>query len=105
MTALQYMDSKVVIDKCNRCEGVWLDSEEFEKIIKYLKHIVISQPSSQYAKDTLKEFSEILTGPENRISEIKDFFAVLWFFQLRLAVENPWTIKLSDKINKYSPIK
>lgn len=77
MISLQYMDSKVVIDKCNTCEGVWLDSDEFEKIIKYLEHIVILQPASQYAKDTLKEFSEILTGPENRISEIKDFFAVV----------------------------
>ncbi|MDP2632925.1 MAG: zf-TFIIB domain-containing protein [Candidatus Curtissbacteria bacterium] len=105
MTSLQYMGSKVAIDKCNTCEGVWLDSEEFEKIIKYLENIVISKPASVYAKETVKEFSEILTGPENRISEIKDFLSVLWFFQLRLAVENPWTIELSDKINKYSPIR
>lgn len=105
MTALTYADSKVIIDKCDKCDGVWLDSNEFEKVIKYLEHVVILQPASQYAKDSLKEFTEILTGPENRISEIKDFMSVLWFFQLRLAVENPWTIELSDKINKYSPIR
>lgn len=105
MTSLTYEDSKVTIDKCNQCQGVWLDNQEFEKIIKYLENIVISTPASEYAKETVKEFSEILTGPENRISEIKDFLSVLWFFQLRLAVENPWTIELSDKINKYSPLR
>jgi len=105
LTSLQYIDSKVIIEKCDKCKGVWLDHDEFEKIIKYLENLVISKPASEYAKDTLKEFSEILTGPENRISEIKDFLSVLWFFQLRLAVENPWTIELSDKINKYSPIR
>lgn len=105
MIALTYVDSKVIIDKCNKCMGVWLDGQEFEKIIKFLNKIVISLRASQYAKETVKEFSEILTGPENRISEIKDFLTVLWLFQLRLAVENPWTIELSNKINKYSPIR
>ncbi len=105
MTSLTYEDSGVVIDKCNTCRGVWLDKDEFEKIIKHLKKVVVSQPASEYAKDALEEFKEILTGPENRISEIKDFLAVMKFFEMRLAVENPWTINLSNAINKYWPLK
>lgn len=105
MTSLTYMDSKVVIDKCNICHGVWLDNKEFEKIIKYLENIVVSQSASEYLKDATKEFEEIFTGPENRISEIKDFLAVMKLYQLRLSVENPWTIKLSEAIDKYWPIR
>lgn len=93
MTALTYMDSKIVIDKCNKCQGVWLDKQEFEKIIKYLDQVVISKPASEYAKETVKEFSEILTGPENRTSEIKDFLSVLFFFQIRLSAENLGLLK------------
>jgi len=105
MSSLTYQDSKVVIDKCNICKGVWLDNHEFEKIIKYLEHIVVATPSSEYGKETLREFSEIFTGPENTISEIKDFMSIANFFSIRLQVENPWTIAMSENINKYWPIR
>ena len=82
MTSLTYRDSKVVIEKCDSCKGVWLDNNEFEKIIKYLEHIVIATPASEYEKETLKEFSEIFTGPENTISEIKDFMSISNFLFL-----------------------
>lgn len=105
LISLQYADSKVVVEKCNTCKGVWLDHEEFEKIIKYLEKVVISTPASEYTKYVLKEFEEIFTGPENKISEIKDLLAVMKLFEIRLAVENPWVIELSNKINKYWPIR
>lgn len=94
-----YAESKVGIDVCEKCQGVWLDKTEFEKIIKYLVNIVTSKPASEYAKETVKEFEEIFTGSESRISEIKDFIAVVKFFQLRLAVENPWTTQVSQAVN------
>lgn len=105
MRSLTYEDSKVVIDKCNKCESVWLDNQEFEKIIKYLEHIVISKPASEYDNEVVKEFAEILTGPESTISEIKDFLSVMNFFTIRLAVENPWTITVSESIQKNWPIR
>lgn len=99
LVSKNYAESKVSIDVCEMCQGVWLDKAEFKKIIKYLENIVTSKPANEYAKETLKEFEEIFTGPESRISEIKDFVAVVKFFQLRLAVENPWVIKVSQAIN------
>jgi len=96
MTSLTYMDSKIVIDKCNTCKGVWLDKNGFDKIIKYLEKKVISESSSEYAKDTLKEFQEIFNGPESKVSELKDFLAVINLFQMRLAVENPWVTQISQ---------
>src|SRR3972149_3801618 len=82
MTELEYMDSKVKVGKCDVCKGVWLDKSEFEKIIKYLENKVISEPASEYRKAVLKELEEIVTGPENTFSEIKDFFAVLRLFEI-----------------------
>lgn len=94
-----YAESKVKIDVCEKCQGVWLDKSEFAKIIKYLENIVTSKSAKSYAEETIKEFEEIFTGPESRISEIKDFIAVVKFFQLRLAVENPWTTQVSQAVN------
>lgn len=94
-----YAESKVQIDICEKCQGVWLDKTELKKIIKYLENIVISTPASSYAKETLKEFKEIFNGPESKTSEIKDFIAIVKLFEMRLAVENPWAIKLSNAVN------
>lgn len=105
MVSLTYRNSQVIIDKCSTCKGSFLDNKEFEKIVKYLGHIVISTPASEYKKETLKEFSEIFNGPESTLSEIKDFMSVVNLFSLRLKVENPWTIALSENINKYWPFR
>jgi Zn-finger nucleic acid-binding protein len=105
MNSLTYMDSNVVIEKCDTCKGVWLDKNEFDKILKHLEGIVIATPSSEYGNETLKEFSEIFTGPESTISELKDFMSVANLFSVRAQVENPWTITLSANIQKYWPIR
>ncbi len=105
MTALTYMDSKVVIDKCNKCEGVFLDGKEFEKIIKSLEKLLVTTSASEYGKQTIKEFSEIFNGSENTISEIKDFMSITNFFTLRLQVESPWIMALSEKITTSWPIR
>ena len=77
MAALTYMDSKIVIDKCDVCQGVFLDNQEFEKIIKYLEKMVVTESADHYGKDVIKEFGEILTGSESKMSEIKDFLSVM----------------------------
>ena len=105
MTFLEYMDSKAMIEKCDVCKGVWLDKDEFEKIIKYLENKVVSTPASEYRKAVLKEAEEIFTGPESKISEIKDFFAVLKFFEIRLIVEHPWTVDFYTNFYTYWPLK
>jgi len=105
MSSLKYRASGIIIDKCSSCEGVWLDHGEFEKIIKYLEHIMLTKPASEYTKDTFKQFVEIFTGPEGTVSEVKDFMAVLNLLRLRLAVENPKIVETSQKIYKYTPFK
>jgi Zn-finger nucleic acid-binding protein len=105
MQSLKYMDSKVSIDKCLGCEGVWLDPGEFAKIIRYLENKVCTETAQEYVKDTFKEFAEIFTGPEGLVSEVKDFLAVLYLLQMRIAVEHPDLAKASQKIYQSTPFK
>lgn len=90
LQSLQYMDSKVTIDVCPSCQGVWLDHNEFKKIVAYLEHVVISKSASEYAGDIVKQLQEVLTGQESKTSELKDFLAVARLFDQRLLAENHW---------------
>lgn len=105
MSSLNYRSSGVIIDKCSSCEGVWLDHREFEKIINYLEELVLTKSAKKYTADTFKQFVEIFGGPEGVVSEVKDFLAVLYLLQLRIAVENPKLAELSQKIYQYTPFK
>lgn len=85
---LTYSDSKVNIEVCPKCHGTWLDSGEFEKIIKYLEERVDSTTSGEYAKDLAREFGEMLTRPTHLASEAKDFMAVLRLAEKRIEAEH-----------------
>lgn len=89
LKTLTYSGSKVSIETCPRCEGIWLDHDEFKKIIDYLEKIVVTDTSGDYAKETLNAFVEILNGPEDSASEIKDFLSVLKLADMRLGAEHP----------------
>lgn len=105
MASLTYETSRVVIDKCEQCQGIWLNHGEFEKIIKYLYKIVSSKKAADYVKEAQTQFVEVFTGPEGTISEIRDFLAVLTLLRLRIAVEQPGIADAADTIYRYSPFK
>ncbi len=89
MTSVQYGQSAVVVDICSECEGVWLDADEYERIVACLGERVNAQTVGDYLKDVRDEFIEIFTGSEGPISELKDLGRVLHLLQLRFAVEHP----------------
>jgi len=105
MSSLRYSHSNVIIDKCDSCGGIWLDHGEFERIIEYLEHEVLTKSAKDFGKDTFKQFVEIFTGPKGTIPEIKDFLAVLNLLKKRIGVENPKVIAASQKIYNYTPFK
>lgn len=88
MVTQEYMHSKIKIDRCAKCGGIWLDHDEFKKIISYLEKLVITETASQYERDVLEQLREVFVGHENKISELKDFFAVTKLFEMRLMVEH-----------------
>ena len=84
-----YFNSKISIEVCSMCQGIWLDSEEFERIIKYLEDKVVSETSGDYAKELARQFGEMLKDPSHLGSEAKDFIAVLKLAGKRVEAEHP----------------
>jgi Zn-finger nucleic acid-binding protein len=89
MTTVRYGDSPVLVDICSECKGVWLDRQEYERIIAYLEEMVNAHSVGDYLKDIKDEFLEIFAGPESPLAEIKDLDRVLYLLQLRFGVEHP----------------
>lgn len=89
LVAIEYGDTDVEIDYCTGCRGVWLDADEFGKIIAHLSEDLLTTESSEYLRASLEEARELVTGPESFLSEWKDFVTVLRMLQYRLLGENP----------------
>ncbi len=70
-------DSNILIDWCAKCNSVWLDRDELEGIIEYLREKLNKLPSDEMKKKVLEEIKEIWTGPESKISEILDAKAAI----------------------------
>ena len=89
MESRTYMESGVVVDACPSQHGVWLDVGEFTRIIDYLENVLVTSSSQDYARTALEELKEVVTGPKGRISEMKDFFAVVRLLRYRIGAEHP----------------
>jgi Zn-finger nucleic acid-binding protein len=105
MVAIDYDKTKVEIDYCIECKGVWLDAGEFEKIIDALTEELSTKSASEYVKDTLEEAKNIITGSEPSISEWKDFLTVLRMLEYRILSENPRVAKALTDIQVTSPFR
>ena len=93
MQSLRYLQSKVTIEKCQSCEGVWLSHAELGKIILYLEKVVDA------------ESVKIFTKQKGLISEVRDFLAVLRILEIRIAVEHPHLAQSWQNIESISPFK
>ena len=90
-----YGDSKIIVDICNLCHGVWLDRGEFKKMIEYLKNKADYEVLNKFAKSLLGEAAEILIGPETLREEILDFLAILKVLNYKFLTQQP---KISEII-------
>jgi len=105
MVEIDYANTRVKIDYCPKCQGIWLDEGEFQNIIETLNLELANKSISDYVKASLEEGLEIVKGPESFISEWKDFTTILRMFQYRVLIENP---KLQDALLEFQqnfPIK
>ena len=105
MTSLEYAPSQVIVDRCDQCQGVWLNHDEFERIVNHLEEVASRKTVSEYAGEASKQFVEIITGPEGTMSEVRDFLAVLHLLKLRIAVEHPRIAEATSRIYAASPLK
>ena len=105
MGAITYEKSGVRIDKCAKCNGVWLNHGEFEKIIRHLEKEVNTETAAQFRGEAGRQFGQVFTGPEGPVSELRDFFAVLHLLRMRLGVEHPSVSSAIDAMYAVNPFK
>jgi uncharacterized protein len=89
MVSVNYGETAVLIDYCPSCRGIWLEDQEFKKIIDSLEKELLTKTFAQYVKESIHEAKEIFAGPESFASEWKDFATVLRMMEYRLFVEHP----------------
>lgn len=87
---ISYDDSKVKVDFCKKCQGVWLDRGEFKQIINYLKNKSDYEILHHYTKNFVSELWEVFSGPETFRSELEDFFILLKLFNYKFIVQHPF---------------
>lgn len=97
---VNYGDSKIEVDLCNLCQGIWLDRGEFKKIIEYLKEKAEYEVLENYAKSLLKEFWEIFSGPETFREELLDFLTLLKLLNYKFATQHPTISKIISGLPK-----
>lgn len=84
-----YGDSRVIVDFCSLCKGIWLDRGEFKRIIEYLREKANYEILNNYAKNLLAEAAEILIGSETLREEILDFLTILKILNYKFTAQYP----------------
>ena len=103
--AIDYGSTSIEVDYCPSCQGIWLEEDEFKKIIESLEDETLSKSFSDYIKASIEEAKEIITGRESFMSEWKDFVTVLRMMQYRMFVENPKLLSTITSVQKANPLK
>ena len=55
MDVLDYDETKVEIDYCAFCKGIWLEKNELEKIIEALEKEILTKSLNEYISATMEE--------------------------------------------------
>jgi Zn-finger nucleic acid-binding protein len=105
MAAIEYGTTKVEINYCTKCKGVWLDTDEFKKIIDALIEELLTKSVHDYVRASVDEAKEIVAGPESAMSEWKDFLTVVRMLEYRILSKNPRVSKALTAIQTNIPIR
>jgi Zn-finger nucleic acid-binding protein len=104
LQALHYTGGDVTIHYCPRCEGIWIHAGDFYKIILALNKEAENKSVADYVKASLKEASEIITTPDNFVSEWRDLKSVVRLLKYRFFVENPKVKDILMGLQKSLPL-
>jgi len=78
LLSTNFGNSKIVIDRCDGCHGVWLEGGEFNEIVHYLReelnHLTSKEMEKKVAEAVKKIWSD---GSESKISEVLDAKAAI----------------------------
>ena len=86
---INYGNSRVEIDVCGICKGIWLEKNDFRKIIRYVKNKADYEVLNNYIKNLASQTKEIFTGPESVKSEIVDLITLTKLLKYKLVAQHP----------------
>jgi Zn-finger nucleic acid-binding protein len=89
MVTVRYGDSRVRVDICEGCRGIWLDEREYGKILRYLEQKVDSETVAGYLDDMRREFVDAIKHPARAGEDISDIGKILHLLELRFIVQHP----------------
>ena len=73
MVSVVFGNSKIVVDWCPNCHGMWLDRGAFDSIVDYLKDEVSHMDHKEIEKKVAEDLKRVWTGgPESRFQELLD---------------------------------
>ena len=105
MAAVVYGDTKIEVDFCIRCQSVWLDNGELEKIVEALTDELMNMDIPDYVTESLNEARQVLAGPETLLSEWRDFATVLKMLEYRVLSGNPTVARALAAIQITNPLR
>jgi Zn-finger nucleic acid-binding protein len=101
----EYGHTGIEINYCQQCHGIWLDKDEFPKIIESFENEIANMTLSDYVHASLHEAKEVVTGQESLMTDWKDLSSILKLMQYRLFVEKPKLVETLTDWNTLNPFK
>ena len=92
-------DSKILIDYCPKCHGIWLDGAEYRQIVDHLTAHLNKYSSKDMAAKAYQEIKEIWSGPENVVPEVLDAKAAIAALLNITIFEHPALFQTLQKIS------
>jgi Zn-finger nucleic acid-binding protein len=104
MNAIHFDEINGNIHHCLLCRGSWLRAVDFNNMIQELRKEAIQKKASEYFQLSLEKASDLLTHPENLVSEWQDLKAVLRLLNYRFFVEHPKLRSFLEGLHKSFPV-
>jgi uncharacterized protein len=99
-TEVHYDNSKVKVDFCKHCQGIWLDRGEFKQIIIYLIRKYDYEMLHHYVKNLAIQLWEVFSGPAKFREELEDFLMLVKLFQYKFVAQHPHLEALIKELPK-----
>ena len=89
------------MDICSRCNGIWLDKDEYGEIVRYLKETADSKTPGDYLKDIREELVDLFEAREGPLKAMRDVGKILYLLELRFVVEHPGLARILPGLPKF----
>jgi len=105
LISTSFGDSKIMIDWCPKCHGIWLDRDELSQIIKCLRDKLNDLSSEEARAKVTEEIKEIWQGREGTLSEILDAKAAVSALINITIFEHPVLCNMLISFGNITPVR